>query len=261
MRLTIELNLTSNKKTAGIKKCDICGKEEFLKKPRRWDLCSSCEKKQGIKEGKRPRPPISQKKEVYTNICQHCGEVFEIKSRYYNNQKYCGIECYTGSMYSNSRLCECKAPIKNNNKTGMCDKCRENKWHIDNINEINIKANTYQKERKSTDINFRLISNMRTAVYLKLTRKYKTNANLRTFDLIGCSIEELKQNLELKFKNGMTWDNYGIRGWHVDHIYPVSKFNLSDINEAKKAFHYTNLQPLWWRDNISKGNKILKESV
>lgn len=54
----------------------------------------------------------------------------------------------------------------------------------------------------------------------------------------------------------MSWDNYGYRGWHIDHIKPCSSFNLSDIKEQKKCFHYSNMQPLWWKDNIAKSNKV-----
>jgi hypothetical protein len=54
----------------------------------------------------------------------------------------------------------------------------------------------------------------------------------------------------------MSRDNYGYRGWHVDHIVPCSAFDLTNIEEQKKCFHYTNLQPLWAKDNLSKGNKF-----
>ena len=54
----------------------------------------------------------------------------------------------------------------------------------------------------------------------------------------------------------MTWENYGLETWHLDHIKPVSKFNLLDVDEQKKCFHYTNLQPLWAKDNIKKSNKF-----
>jgi hypothetical protein len=73
---------------------------------------------------------------------------------------------------------------------------------------------------------------------------------------LGCSIEQLKQHLESKFQTNMSWNNYGPTGWHIDHIIPLSKFNLSIREELLKACHYTNLQPLWAIDNICKGNKL-----
>jgi hypothetical protein len=76
-------------------------------------------------------------------------------------------------------------------------------------------------------------------------------------DLLGCSVEELKKYLEIKFKEGMSWNNYGLRGWHIDHIIPCSKFDLIKEEEQKKCFHFSNLQPLWWNENLSKGNRLL----
>lgn len=79
---------------------------------------------------------------------------------------------------------------------------------------------------------------------------------------IGCSTQELKDYLEGKFKPGMRWDNWG-RGedkWHVDHILPVSSFDLSVPEQFFKAFHFLNLQPLWETENLSKGRKVLRAS-
>lgn len=53
----------------------------------------------------------------------------------------------------------------------------------------------------------------------------------------------------------MSWDNYGRGGWHIDHIRPLLSFDLSDTEQAKQAFHYSNLQPMWQADNIRKGAK------
>lgn len=72
---------------------------------------------------------------------------------------------------------------------------------------------------------------------------------------LGCSLNELKSYLESKFKDGMSWNNYGLAGWHIDHIIPLSKLDLSDPEQCKKACHFTNLQPLWARENLAKGNK------
>ena len=57
----------------------------------------------------------------------------------------------------------------------------------------------------------------------------------------------------------MSWSNHGVWGWHIDHIIPLSSFNLRKKEEQKKAFNYKNLQPLWAEDNLSKGNKIIQK--
>ena len=79
--------------------------------------------------------------------------------------------------------------------------------------------------------------------------------NSRMIELLGCSKPFLKEYIEKKFKKGMSWNNYG--KWHMDHIYPLSKFNFDNPNSLKKACHYSNLQPLWAIDNIKKKNKII----
>jgi hypothetical protein len=61
----------------------------------------------------------------------------------------------------------------------------------------------------------------------------------------------LRARLEVKFQQGMSWDNYG--QWHIDHIKPLAKFDLTDRTQFLAACHYTNLQPLWAEDNLSKG--------
>jgi hypothetical protein len=80
--------------------------------------------------------------------------------------------------------------------------------------------------------------------------------SLHTMELIGCSIKELKEHLEKQFKPGMTWNNHGLYCWHIDHIIPCCNFDLTKIEEQKKCFHYTNLQPLWAKENLTKNKKI-----
>jgi hypothetical protein len=74
---------------------------------------------------------------------------------------------------------------------------------------------------------------------------------------LGMSLDEFIVYFEKLFQPGMNWGNWSYDGWHIDHILPLSSFNLEDPEEQKKAVHYTNLQPLWARDNQSKGAKIV----
>lgn len=78
----------------------------------------------------------------------------------------------------------------------------------------------------------------------------------RTIDLIGCTMPELKAHLERQFKPGMGWHNNTRHGWHIDHIVPLSSFNLSDPVQLRKATHWSNLQPMWAADNLKKGNRV-----
>jgi hypothetical protein len=93
----------------------------------------------------------------------------------------------------------------------------------------------------------------RINIYLKSRKIYKTN---KTFEIVGCTPEFLKEHLEKQFKEGMSWENYGLYGWHIDHIIPLSSSKTEE--KIHQLSHYTNLQPLWAEDNLKKGNKILK---
>jgi hypothetical protein len=79
---------------------------------------------------------------------------------------------------------------------------------------------------------------------------------------LGCTPEELMDYLEERFYDRstgeeMTWDNYSHKGWHVDHIFPLSRIDTSNTEQLKAALHYTNLQPLWAEDNMKKGASII----
>ena len=76
----------------------------------------------------------------------------------------------------------------------------------------------------------------------------------RTMVLLGCSPDELRVHLEEQFAPDMTWENYSHKGWHVDHIRPCASFDLTDPEQQRQCFHYTNLQPLWAIDNLRKNS-------
>ena len=103
--------------------------------------------------------------------------------------------------------------------------------------------------RRRNNINVRLIHNLRK----RLWSAVKDDHNNSITELLGCSVIELKRHLEKQFKSLMTFNNYG--KWHIDHKKPCALFDLSKLEERKKCFHYTNLQPLWAKDNLRKGIK------
>lgn len=114
------------------------------------------------------------------------------------------------------------------------------------------RKNEHKKERRHTDIIFHITNKMRTRLwkYLKIHNIKKNNT---TFEIVGCTPEQLKEHLEKQFTKGMSWENR--KEWHIDHIIPLSSAKTEE--ELLKLFHYTNLQPLWATDNIKKGNKLL----
>jgi len=107
------------------------------------------------------------------------------------------------------------------------------------------------QKRKSCNI-FRIKSNLRRRIGSFFKGKGKSKS---TETLLGCSYKEFVIYLEHKFTDGMNWQNYGLHGWHIDHIIPLS--SARNENDLEKLSHYTNLQPLWAKDNLSKGDKII----
>lgn len=117
-----------------------------------------------------------------------------------------------------------------------------------------------QYKRKSviskleTDPVYRVIVALRkrTRNFLKSLDVAKKGSSV---EFIGLNNIDFRQYIEDKFIDGMSWDNYGVKGWHIDHIIPLSSATTEE--EAYKLCHYTNLQPLWAEENIRKSNKIL----
>lgn len=112
----------------------------------------------------------------------------------------------------------------------------------------------YQQELLNSQLQNKVADYLRGRIYKAI--KAKKNSKLhKSQDLIGCKVDFLMGYLESKFQTGMTWENYGFEGWHIDHVRPCASFDLSKSEEQKACFHYSNLQPLWKRDNLSKGSK------
>jgi L-arabinose isomerase len=109
-----------------------------------------------------------------------------------------------------------------------------------------------KKLKRKTDVLLKLKTTLGNRIREFMKQKgYKKNS--RTFQIVGCSPQDLRLYLEKLFKEGMTWENHG--EWHIDHIIPISKAKTEE--EIYKLNHYTNLQPLWKRENLCKGSKII----
>ena len=152
---------------------------------------------------------------------------------------------------------------KQSDKSKQYDKVFSQKYRSDPSNQKKIKKyyednkeknrplrTQYVKKRRDTDPLFKLAMSMRSRMNLFIKRS-KFNKNARTFKLIGCSPDQLKEHIEKQFKYGMTWKNHG--DWHIDHIKPLSLAKSTE--EMNKLFHFSNLQPLWALENIKKSNK------
>lgn len=135
---------------------------------------------------------------------------------------------------------------KEHHKKSNINWIKKNKLHFKKYHR------NYKFNKEKTNVEFKLVNRLRTRIYLACKSK-KAKNNFKFNEYIGCSILDLKNHLQSKFKLGMSWKNYG--KWHVDHIRPCSSFDLSNKKDQQMCFHYKNLQPLWAIDNIQKGDK------
>lgn len=113
--------------------------------------------------------------------------------------------------------------------------------------------------RSRSRIEIVIATRLRNRLRQEIRRPTKRNRKLMSaLELVGCPIPSLIEHLEKQFQAGMNWHNYGTR-WHIDHIRPVSSFNLMCLNEQRDCFHFRNLQPLWAHDNQKKGASRFSE--
>lgn len=124
---------------------------------------------------------------------------------------------------------------------------------------IRKKRAEYMRQRRDSSvvvrISERLRNRLRDAVRSQGARKHA-----KTFNMLGCTVPELKSHLESQFAPGMDWSNFGrkkgIQCWEIDHILPCASFDLTDPEQQKRCFHFTNLQPLWATENRKKSAKV-----
>lgn len=167
---------------------------------------------------------------MVTKICPICSNPFIDSSRS-KNKIYCCKKC---SLSAENQRCK-------------------HKRHIGLRKEKKRDRRQYRKNKYSNDINFKLAMILRARLTGALKGKLKIGSAVRD---LGCSMSAFIAYIESQFHPGMSWDNYGYYGWHIDHIIPLSSFDLSDPEQLKKACHYTNLQPLWAKDNFNKSDRL-----
>jgi hypothetical protein len=227
-------------------------------------ICTQCNIEKNVCEFNK----CSRSKLGVQSSCKKCIKEYYIKNRekikkYYiknrvkklSNQKEYNIKNREKKLSHNK-----KYYIKNKEKQLSYQKeyrinNREKKLSSNKKYYINNKEkyNEYEKNKRLNDPIFKLTSNVRARLraYLKTTGITKSK---RTFDIVGCSPPELKDYLEKKFTEGMSWDRIG-KEIHIDHIIPLSSAKSED--EIYKLCYYTNLQPLWAEDNLKKSDKII----
>jgi hypothetical protein len=117
------------------------------------------------------------------------------------------------------------------------------------------KLHVREQERLATDPAYKFARLLRSRVGKAVKAQYAAKA-FKTMDVVGCCLQKLFTHLEMQFKEGMEWHNYGRDGWHIDHIIPCAAFDLSQPDQQKKCFHYSNLRPAWARQNEGRASRI-----
>jgi len=143
-------------------------------------------------------------------------------------------------------------------------KVYQRKYHNENYKDkFRVYLKNYKSKKRKNDVNFKLIENLRNRIRYIIKFEPKQS---KTLEYLGCSAGQLREHLKKQFITGMTLDNYGrgIGKWSIDHVIPCEVFgiykekNLEKREEKlKKCFHYTNLQPLWFDENVRKSDKII----
>jgi hypothetical protein len=195
---------------------------------------------------------------IIVKECSKCKEhkilesFYNAKNKLFNKTSYCKTCNYLSEIEykkkNKDKVYQRRKKYRSNNKDKMNKDCIT--YRKNNKNRIN----ENKRIRRKIDPQFKIKANLRNRLYMTVKNEYKSAS---TLELLGCTVTYLIKHLEQRFTEGMTWDNYGLYGWHIDHILPCASFDLTDPEQQKKCFHYSNLQPLWAADNISKKDKIL----
>ncbi len=133
---------------------------------------------------------------------------------------------------------------------------RKHAFYLRNKDAISWRTSNYAAKRAKVDPAFALTRVLRSRIHTALRLKVDSSLTSLVLKELGCSAQVLKAHLESLFQPGMTWENRGLHGWHIDHIKPLASFDLADPEQRQACMHFTNLQPLWAKDNWHKSDKL-----
>lgn len=176
--------------------------------------------------------------------CHVCHTFYETKSY---KTKFCTKACKMRAFKLSARPDYFKKYYNPVNRSKICRTCSA---PFEDTTANNLKTYCNMK----CNLTYRLGKNLRSRINSALKVKRTQTLN----KLIGCSVEQLKIHLENQFQSGMTWKNYGRLGWHIDHKFPLSLGDLRNPSVIAKLCHFSNLQPMWASENISKSNKVVQ---
>jgi hypothetical protein len=198
----------------------------------------------------KPLSDFSKNKNKWDGLTSGCKECH--RRIYEQNKNVIQTRIYTYRRNNLEKVKRIDKESRNRRKEFILENKR--KYYLTHKEKIKEYQRRYKRDRRLKDLNYCLRNNIARRILWSL-KYYGIKKKLKTINLLGCDIETFKKYTEQKFKDGMNWDNYGYRGWQIDHIIPCSSFDLTNEENQVKCFHYTNTQPLWWWENLSKGDK------
>lgn len=135
----------------------------------------------------------------------------------------------------------------------MCKECssvKRKEYYKNNKNAVNKQVSEYQVEKMKVDPVFKMERRLRARIY-QVFKAQTCEKNNRTWKYINCSAKQFQKWIEFQLYDGMTMENYG-KIWHIDHVKPCSKFDLTKEDEVKECFSWKNLRPYLSEKNIKK---------
>lgn len=178
--------------------------------------------------------------------CKQCGEKFIYST---NHKRFCSEECCNKNYSDQHKENHRKHYINNKEKIIK----RSTERYKNNKEYIRIKVNRRTKVRKEEDPVFKLKYTTRRLIQMSFKRR-GLKKNSKTEQILGCSLEHFRKHIEKQLPIGKTLKDLGYYGYHIDHIIPLA--TATTVEEVIKLCHYTNLQPLWWKDNLEKRAKL-----
>lgn len=162
--------------------------------------------------------------------------------------------------------------LKTSRSDGLCDKCRscwteyrrersqkDKDYRRANRDKVNTWNRTRYNRSKESQSDVYTQRRIKENIARRLRLLLNGQKSQPTTELIGCSIDEFKKHLESTWSEGMSWENYGIRGWHIDHVIPCAAFNQDDENERRACWNWRNLRALWGDENLVKSDLYSQE--
>jgi hypothetical protein len=193
-----------------------------------------------------------EERKAYMLIYNHTEKAKAAKKAWRRSPR--GVEARKAAVLSPEAKARKILLQKERRRTSIEKKTKDKEYAFQYVRREEVKArrNEKRREKRKTDIAYRLYERIRGRIKALLKSQDRPQSISKS---MGCTASELKAYLESKWLPGMTWENYGFYGWHVDHIIPLSSFDLRNKEQYAAACHYTNLQPLWALDNLRKGSK------